>query len=124
MDIKFDLTTKEGLRAAIEQLKDKDLLLLLIPVYGPAAYIGKKAAEAVEAAGRLFVSTESTVEQQTKAAVEIIKAGKEAGAESLEVILSQQAGIDLGSEIDGIPIKVIIGKSGKMTIKVTYRKDV
>jgi hypothetical protein len=119
MNTKFDLTTKEGLLEAAKQIKDKDLLLLLVPGIGPLAYLGKKAIDAGE---KLFASTEATIEQQKRAAIEIIKAGKESGAESLEVTLSQQAGLDFGSNIEGIPIKVIVGKSGNMTLKVKYAK--
>lgn len=120
MNTKFDLTTKDGLLEAANQIKDKDLLLLLVPGFGPFAYLGKKAIDAGE---RLFASTETTIDQQRRAAIEIIKAGRESGAESLEVTLSQQAGLDFGSDIEGIPVKVVIGKTGNMTIKVKYAKE-
>ena len=120
MNTKFDLTTRDGLLEAVKQLKDKDLLLLLVPGLGPMAYLGKKAIDAGE---KLFASTEATIEQQRQAAVEIIKAGKDSGAESLEVTLSQKAGLNFGSDVDGIPIQVMVGKSGSMTLKVKYAKD-
>jgi hypothetical protein len=41
----------------------------------------------------------------------------------LEVTLSQQAGLDFGGDIEGIPIKVMVGKSENMTLKVKYAKE-
>ena len=55
--------------------------------------------------------------------IEIIKAGKDSGAESLEVILLQKASLGFGSDIEGIPIKVMVDKSGNMTLKVKYAKE-
>ncbi len=66
-------------------------------------------------------STNSTIQEQRRVAVDIIKSGKNNNASSLEVTLDQQAGIDLGSQIEGIPLKFSVGKSGKMTIKVEYK---
>ena len=118
MDKKFDLTTKDGIVNAAKELGDKDLALLLIPGYGPMVYLGKKAIDAING---VLSTTESTIQEQTKAAVEIIKAGKQAGVDNMEVTLDQKAGLNFGSEIEGLPIKVMVGKSGKMTINVKYK---
>lgn len=51
----------------------------------------------------------------------MIKAGKENGASSVEVTLDQKAGIDIESVLEGVPLNVTVGKSGKMMIKVDYK---
>lgn len=115
----FDLTTSEGMSKALRAAKDPDLLML---IGGPFPYLAKKlfdkGAELIREAAS---STNSTIQEQRQAAVEIIKAGKDNNASSLEVTLDQKAGIDLGSEIEGIPFKFSVGTSGKMTIKVEYK---
>ncbi|WP_090143343.1 hypothetical protein [Limnohabitans sp. DM1] len=115
----FDLTTSAGVRDAIRAAKDPDLLLLL---GGPIPYLAKKLFDkGAELIRETANSTNSTIQEQRQAAVEIIKAGKVNNASSIEVTLDQKAGIDLGSEIEGIPLKFSVGKSGKMTIKVEYK---
>jgi hypothetical protein len=116
----FDLTTAAGVSEAIRAAKkDPDLLLL---IGGPIPYLAKKlfdkGAEPIREAAN---STNSTIQEQRQAAVEIIKAGRDNNASSIEITLDQKAGIDLGSEIEGIPLKFSVGKSGKMTIKVKYK---
>jgi len=118
MEKKFDITTTEGLKAAIEELGNKDLLLFLIPGIGPAAYVGKKI---YDLASSVYSTTELTIEQQKKAAVEIIKQGKESDASRIKVTLDQKAGLDIGSEIQGMPVKMMMGKSGNMTLEVEYK---
>jgi hypothetical protein len=115
----FDLTTSAGLTEALRAVKDPDLLLL---IGGPIPYFAKKLFDkGAELIRETTNSTNSTIQEQRQAAVEIIKAGKDNNASSLEVTLDQKAGIDLGSEIEGIPLKFSVGKSGKMTIKVEYK---
>lgn len=115
----FDLTTSAGLTEALRAAKDPDLLLL---IGGPIPYLAKKLFDkGAELIRETANSTNSTIQEQRQAAVEIIKAGKDNNASSLEVTLDQKAGIDLGSEIEGIPLKFSVGKSGKMTIKVQYK---
>ena len=115
----FDLTTSAGVSDAIRAAKDPDLLLL---IGGPIPYLAKKLFDkGAELIRETANSTNSTIQEQRQAAVEIIKAGKDNNASSIEVTLDQKAGIDLGSEIEGIPLKFSVGKSGKMTIKVEYK---
>jgi hypothetical protein len=54
-------------------------------------------------------------------AIDIIKAGKENGADEIEITMSQKAGIALGSDVDGVPIEFISGASGTMKLKVKYK---
>ena len=119
MDKKFDLTTNAGILAAVRDLGKPDLALILIPGVGPIAYLAKKGMEAI---GSVWNTTESTIKEQAKAAVEIIRAGKDCDADSIEVTLDQRAGLHLGSEVEGIPLEVMAGKSGHMTIKVKYKE--
>jgi hypothetical protein len=115
----FDLTTSVGLTEALRAAKDPDLLLL---IGGPIPYLAKKLFDkGAELIRETANSTNSTIQEQRQAAVDIIKAGKDNNASSLEVTLDQKAGINLGSEIEGIPLKFSVGKSGKMTIKVEYK---
>lgn len=65
----------------------------------------------------------NTIDAQKKAAVDLIRAGKENNVEHMEITLDQTDGLDFGSEIDGVPIKCKIGKSGHMTIKVQYKNS-
>jgi hypothetical protein len=87
-------------------------------IAGPLPYVAKKL---FDKGARLTIPSISTLEEQKQAAIEIIKAGKEHNASSLEITLDQKVGIELGSKIEGIPIQVIAGKSGKVTIKVQYK---
>ena len=115
----FDLTTSAGLTEALRAAKDPDLLLL---IGGPIPYLVKKLFDkGAKLIRETANSTNSTINEQRQAAVEIIKAGKDNNVSSLEVILDQKAGIDLGSEVEGIPFKFCVGKSGKMIIKVEYK---
>ena len=115
----FDLTTSAGLTDAIRAVKDPDLFLL---AGGPLPYLAKKLFDkGVELIKETAISTNSTIQEQRQSAVEIIKAVKDNNASSLEITLDQNAGIDIGSELEGIPFKFSVGKSGKMTIKVEYK---
>ena len=67
-------------------------------------------------------SGEETLLAQKQAAIDLIKAGRENDVSSIEITLDQMAGLDLGSDVEGIPIKVKVGKSGHMTIRVEYPK--
>lgn len=115
---KFDITTKAGL---LETLKFLDSDPRFESMGDPISRFGiKKAAHALES---LLSTTESTLQQQRQTAVDIIKAGKDAGVDSLEVTLDQHVGLHFGSNVDGIPIKATMGKSGSMIIKATYMKN-
>lgn len=115
----FDLTTLAGLRDAIRATKDSDLLLL---VGGPIPYLTKKLFEKKSGPIREIAdSTDSVIQEQKKMAIDIIKAGKDNNASSIEITLDQKAGIDLGGEVEGIPLNFSFGNSGKMTIRVEYK---
>ena len=116
MKKQFDLTTKAGI---LETLKYLDSDPMMKAMGNPISrFVIKKAAEALESVMR---TTESTLQEQRQTAIDIIKAGKESGAQSVEVTLDQQVGLNFGSNVGGFPIKATMGKSGNMTIKVTYK---
>ena len=116
MKKQFDITTKGGISDTLKYLDSNPIAQSLgNPI---SRFVIKKAAAALES---VMSSTESTLQEQRKTALDIIKAGKESGAESVEVTLNQQVGLHFGSNVDGIPIKATMGKSGNMTIKVTYK---
>lgn len=66
-------------------------------------------------------SDTGTIAAQKQAAIDLIKAGKENGVDSMRITLDQTAAIEFGSGIGCIPIKCKIGKSGHMTIEVHYK---
>jgi len=39
----------------------------------------------------------------------------------MKITLDQTAGVDIGAELEGIPFKAKIGKSGKMILEVKYK---
>ena len=105
----FDLTTPEGRKTAIDAF-DKHGWILNTP-----AWLIRQAYK---------VMTESAIastDAQKNAAIDIIRAGKENGVDTMTIKLDRTAGIDLGSEVDGIPIKVKVGDSGSVEINVTFR---
>ncbi len=66
-------------------------------------------------------AVEKEIEAPKKAAIDIIKAGKENGVNELEITMSEKAGLSLGSGIKEFPVELIAGTSGNMTLKVKYR---
>ena len=116
MKKQFDITTKAGI---LETLKHMDSDPTMKATINPISrYVIKKVAETLES---VLKTTESTLQEQRQTAIDIIKAGKESGAQSVEVTLDQQVGLNFGGNVEGFPIKATMGKSGNMTIKVTYK---
>jgi len=54
-------------------------------------------------------------------AIDQIRAGKEQGVDEMTIILDQTIGIDLGSELEGVPIKIKMGDSGHAVVTVKYK---
>jgi hypothetical protein len=63
----------------------------------------------------------ATLEAQKKAAIDLIKAGKNQDIDAMKITLDQIVGLDLGTEVEGVPIKAKIGKSGHMTVEAKYK---
>jgi hypothetical protein len=67
--------------------------------------------------------TATTIQQQKEAAVEVIRAGRENGAEEIELEMDETAGLDLKGKLrSGETLETKIGKSGRMTLKVKYKR--
>lgn len=106
----FDLTTDEGRDNAVAAF---DKYGWAIP-YANMIWLARKAAD--------WFSSIATIEAQKQTTVELIKAGRNNGVDTMKITLDQNAGLDFGTDVDGIPIKCKIGKNGHMTIDVTYTK--
>jgi len=102
----FDLTTPEGLMKAINNP--------WLPIMSPSTMWF------VEKIFGLF-SNDDTVSEQRKTAIELIKTGKENGADEIKIVLNQTAGLNIKSELTEFPIKAQLGKSGDMTLIVKYK---
>jgi len=115
-DFKFDITTPNGRKNALETMEKyrwvpwvREFGLLLKAVTWVSEQISKSGT--------------NTIEAQKKAAVDLIRAGKKYNVKNMEINLDQTAGLDFGSEVEGVPIKCKIGKSGHMTINVQYKNS-
>jgi hypothetical protein len=109
MKLAFDLTTPEGRQNAIDAF-DKYGWILAWP-----AWVVRQAYK---------VMTESAIastEAQKNAAVDLIRAGRDHGVDHMTIKLQRTAGIDFGSEVDGMPIKLKVGDSGTIEVTVQYR---
>jgi len=112
MSDSFNLTSTRGVKDALEKYGGPILL-------GPYYYLFKGAKSLLDK----YLDSPSTIEQQRDTAVAIIKAGKDQGVDSMKITVDQMAGIDLGSELNGVPLKFSVGKNGQMTIEVTYKES-
>lgn len=121
----YDLTTYEGMRKAAIDFAGKNskkaaamgVLAAVNPFLVPAIYLGNKA---IDALSNTFKDSVKVIDAQRKAAVDLIKAGKDNGAKKLKVTLDQQAGVDIGGELEGYAMKFSFGSDSKMTIDVEY----
>jgi hypothetical protein len=100
----YDLTTLSGFRSATETLKQYGWLL------SPAGWLIWK-----------IFTPEVTTEKQAETAKSLIKAGREQGVKSMRIRVSHQAGLDVGADVEGIPIRAKVGNSGEMELEVEYR---
>lgn len=109
----FDLTTEEGRKKALA------ITSIFFPTLIPLAWLGKTLFNGISSL--TSGANEKEIEEQRKVAIDIIRAGKENGADEIEITMSQKAGVGLTSDVDGIPIEFIAGASGKMKLKVKYK---
>lgn len=112
----FDVTTPEARKSALQEILAWRQRYWWVPFPIQAGVMLWKWASlyAVE-------SSAKEIESQRKTAVEIIRAGRENNVDELEITMSEQAGIGLGSSIEGFPIQFDAGTQGKMTVKVKYK---
>lgn len=80
-----------------------------------------KVGKAINNTISSVLTNETEIEIQKKAAIDIIRAGKEHKVDELEITMDRKVGISLQGTIEGVPTELIIGQSGKMTLKVKYK---
>ena len=99
----YDLTTRSGYAKAGKFLKNYGWIISPLPwlIY------------------KLF-SPEVSSEKQVKMVIALIKVGKEQNVNKMNVRVSHQAGFDLGTNIEGIPIHTTIRNDGKIELEVEY----
>jgi hypothetical protein len=112
---RYDVTSPEARKVALVTALFPPWWVNLIPG-GYLGWVAWRFAQLYSAD-----STAREVESQRRTAVEIIKAGKDRGVAELEITVSEQAGIGLGSSVEGFPIQFNAGTQGNMTIKVKYK---
>ncbi len=107
--MKLDLTAVDGLKRALEFYKNNASYMMtgIIP-FPLFDLLGLN-------------SSSNTVQEQRETAIKLIKAGRDSGVDKMEITIDQTAGIDIGPDIEGIPIKVKVGNNGKITLKVKYK---
>jgi len=100
----YNLTTRSGYAEAGKWLKNYGWTISLLPwlIY------------------KLF-SPEVSSEKQVKMVIALIKAGKEQNVKKMNVRVNHQAGLDIGTNIEGIPIHTKIGNDGKIELEVEYK---
>lgn len=122
MNNSSDLATKKGLKSALSSFGADALAYSILGPFG-----GGLGLAATKAISSFFDSADnkSTIKQQEEAATAIIKAGKENGAQSIEIELEQEAGLKVAgvfkAQAGNGSIDAAIGKSGKMKMKITYK---
>ena len=112
MKDEFDVTTADGLKSVADFFRKGSAL----------AWLANPLVTSIFAVEQLLkTNAESTsVENQAKAATEIIKQGKESGAKKIKVTIDQQAGANFSVPIEGVNISAMVGSTGKMTLEVEY----
>ena len=105
----YDLT-KESDRSAAKAAIAR--IATMAPGGGIFTYLTMIAAE------RLL--PKDPVKEQSEAAIDLIKAGKESGVKKMKVTMEDQAGVDFTCPIDGAKITFSVGKKGKTTLEVEY----
>ena len=103
----FNLTTADGRKQALETIEKLGWGI------SPYPWLAKKALE--------WISSPETIKEQRKTAVELIKTGHEKNVDEMKITINEMAGVDIGAQVDGIPIKAKIGKSGEIILEVKYR---
>lgn len=116
----FDLTTTAGFKKAVTVAKHPDLFERLYqPIVDFAKLVLDKGVDFFSSS----TDTTATIREQRETAIEVIKAGKEAGASSIELTLDAEAAANIGASIGKMAdVKVLsAGKAGKMKIKIQYK---
>lgn len=105
----YDLTTRDGWKTAVSVLRSAP------SIFRPSPLVFWLADKILDT-----VSPGHAVEKQSKAASDLIKAGKENGAKKMKITLDEQAGAHLDVPLEGVKVSAGIGSKGKITIEVEY----
>ena len=116
---KVDISTPEGRRNAIQWLDKNGWMLFPFTSYWLVWKAGKFLFNSAKSLTSETVQKE--IEEQRETAIKIIQAGKKNDVDELEITMSEKAGLSLGSSVEGFPVEVVAGTSGKMTLKVKYK---
>lgn len=106
----YDLTTTDGWKAATSYLRN---IPVIGTIYSPYLWAAEMIIDAV--------SPGKGIEKQSKAASDLIKAGKENGVKKMKITMSEQAGFHLDIPAEGVKVSAGIGSKGKITIEVYYK---
>jgi hypothetical protein len=68
-----------------------------------------------------YSSSHKTLELQKEMAIALIKEGADRGVKRMRVKIDKSIGVNIGSDIEGIPVKLNIGTDGTMEIEVEYK---
>jgi len=104
MQENFDLTTKDGFSKAVSWFNKWGFLL------SPGSWLIYKV-----------FSPEITTEKQLQTVEKLIVAGRKNGAKRMKIKVGHNVGVDIGTNINGIPVKVKIGNDGFAEIEVEYK---
>jgi hypothetical protein len=105
----YDLTTKEGIKSSLNYVKHNPDV-----IFNPLGHFLIKGVQSL-------LNTKEKVEKQTQIALEIIEKGKKEGVKSMNIKVSEQAGMDIQSSMKEFPLKCKIGSDGNMEIEVEYK---
>lgn len=117
---KYDLTSSEGKDEAYKDIATIAGLVganldVIVPHVALYKWLGRSLGSLVNRA------TKPAIIAQKQAAIDLIKAGQASGVASMKIVMDQDAGIDLGTSVGGIPIKCKVGTSGHTVVEVTYK---
>jgi len=104
MDSNFDLTTQNGYNSAYDTIKNLSWLI------SPIGWLIWKAFD-----------NDNTVEKQVELAIQLIRAGRESGLKSLKIKISNKAALQIGTNIEGIPINVGFQGDNFMELEIIYK---
>jgi len=105
----YDLTTTDGWKAVLSYLRDVPVIGI---IYAPYLWTADKIIDAI--------SPGKSIEKQSKAASDLIKAGKENGVKKMTITMHEKAGVHLDVPNEGVNISACLGTEGKTTIEVEY----
>ena len=105
----YDLTTTDGWKAAAAYLRD---IPMIGKMYAPYLWAADKIIDAI--------SPGKAIEKQSKAASDLIKAGKKNGVKKMKITMDGIAGAHLDIPVEGVNISASLGSKGNTTIEVEY----